>query len=46
MRGDDHLDTGYWWMSHLYVLRNNKNDISGFEVNAGRVIHLKFIKVK
>jgi hypothetical protein len=46
MRGDDHLDTGYWWMSHLFVLRNNKNDISGFEVNAGRVLHLKFIKVK
>jgi CubicO group peptidase (beta-lactamase class C family) len=46
MRGDDHLDTGYWWMSHLFVLRNNKNDISGFEVNSGRVIHLKFNKVK
>lgn len=46
MRGDDHLDTGYWWMSHLFVIRNNKNDISGFEVNAGRVLHLKFIKVK
>ncbi|MGL6267820.1 MAG: serine hydrolase domain-containing protein [Chitinophagaceae bacterium] len=46
MRGDDHLDTGYWWMSHLFVLKNNKNEISGFEVNTGRVIHLKFIKVK
>jgi len=46
MRGDDHLDTGYWWMGHLYVLRNNKNDISGFEVNTGRVLHLKFNKVK
>jgi CubicO group peptidase (beta-lactamase class C family) len=46
MRGDDHLDTGYWWMSHLFVLRNNKNEISGFEVNSGRVIHLKFLKVK
>jgi CubicO group peptidase (beta-lactamase class C family) len=46
MRGDDHLDTGYWWMNHLFVLRNNKSEISGFEVNSGRVIHLKFIKVK
>jgi CubicO group peptidase (beta-lactamase class C family) len=46
MRGDDHLDTGYWWMSHLFVIRNNKNDISGFEVNAGRILHLKFNKVR
>ena len=46
MRGDDHLDTGYWWMNHLLILRNNKSEISGFEVNSGRVIHLKFIKVK
>jgi hypothetical protein len=46
MRGDDHLDTGYWWMGHLFVIRNKKNEISGFEVNTGRVIHLKFVKVK
>jgi CubicO group peptidase (beta-lactamase class C family) len=46
IRGDDHLDTGYWWMSHLFVLRNNKNEISGFEVNTGRVLQLKFNKVK
>jgi CubicO group peptidase (beta-lactamase class C family) len=45
MRGDDHMDTGYWWMSHLFVLRNKKNEISGFEVNTGRVLHLKFNKV-
>jgi hypothetical protein len=46
MRGEDHLDTGYWWMGHLFVLRNIKNEILGFEVNGGRVIHLKFSKMK
>jgi CubicO group peptidase (beta-lactamase class C family) len=46
MRGEEHLDTGYWWMSHLFVLKNSKNEISGFEVNSGRIIHLKFNKVK
>lgn len=46
MRGEDHLDTGYWWMSHLFVLKNSKNEISGFEVNSGRILHLKFNKVK
>jgi CubicO group peptidase (beta-lactamase class C family) len=46
MRSEDHMDTGYWWMSHLFVLRNKKNEIIGFEVNAGRVLHLNFSKVK
>ena len=46
MTGTDHLNTNTWWMYHLVMLRNNKNEISGFEVNSGRVMHLKFNKLK
>jgi hypothetical protein len=46
MTGTEHLNTNTWWMYHLVVLRNKKNDVSGFEVNSGRVMHLKFHKVK
>jgi CubicO group peptidase (beta-lactamase class C family) len=45
MAGNDHLNTGFWWMTHLMVLRDKRKDISGFEVNAGRVMHLKFKKI-
>ncbi len=46
MTGTDHLNTNTWWMYHLVMLRNKKNEVSGFEVNSGRVMHLKFNKVK
>lgn len=46
MTGTDHLNTNTWWMYHLVLLRNNKNEVTGFEVNSGRVMHLKFNKVK
>ena len=46
LTGTDHLNTNTWWMYHLVMLRNSKNEISGFEVNSGRVMHLKFNKVK
>ncbi|MEO6820904.1 MAG: serine hydrolase domain-containing protein [Ginsengibacter sp.] len=42
----DDLSSDYWWMDHLKMLRGNKNQIIGFEVNSGRVMHLKFVKVK
>lgn len=44
--GLNHLNTNTWWMYHLVMLRDKKGEISGFEVNAGRVMHLKFNKVK
>jgi hypothetical protein len=44
--GRDHLSTPNWWMSHLVILRNDKNAITGFEVNTGRVMHLYFNKVE
>jgi len=43
--GPDHLYTGMFWMNHLRILRTN-NNITGFEVNSGRVQHLKFNKTE
>ncbi len=42
--GDDQLINDLWWMSNLKVLRNDKNQITGFEVNSGRIMHLLFKK--
>jgi len=45
----DHLTTDYWWIDHLQMVRDNKNRITGFEVNSSLIIHsamhLKFIKL-
>lgn len=43
--GNDHLQNENWWINHLVMLRNNKNAIKGFEVNSGRIMHLKFNKI-
>jgi len=43
--GKDDLFTDYWWMRHLKVIRDNTGKISGFEVNDGRIMHLRFNKV-
>lgn len=40
--GPDHLFNGSWWMRHLKVMRNSKRQVTGFEVTAGRVMHLRF----
>jgi CubicO group peptidase (beta-lactamase class C family) len=42
--GDDHLVDDFWWMNHLHITRNTKNQITGFELNGDRVMHLKFVK--
>lgn len=42
----DHLQNDNWWINHLVMLRDNKNAITGFEVNSGRIMHLKFNKIK
>ena len=44
--GEDHLKNDFWWMSHLLITRDAKTKITGFEVNDGRVMHLKFVKIK
>ncbi|NRF39658.1 serine hydrolase [Pedobacter foliorum] len=46
LTGKDHINTDYWWMGHLKILRGNKNQIIGFEVNDGRVMHLRFNKIQ
>jgi len=44
--GKDHLIDEYWWMSHLLIKRDNKNKITGFEVNTDRIMHLRFNKIE
>jgi CubicO group peptidase (beta-lactamase class C family) len=44
--GKDHAGTDYWWMGHLKILRSIKGQITGFEVNDGRIMHLRFDKIK
>lgn len=43
--GADHLLDNFWWMSHLHITRNGKDQITGFEVNSGRIMHLRFDKI-
>jgi len=42
--GSDHLTCDFWWMNHLHIIRNAKNQITGFELNGNRVMHLRFVK--
>jgi len=42
----NHAVSDFWWMNHLMFLRNSKNIITGFEVNSGRIMHLRFNKIK
>ena len=44
--GKEDLFTDYWWMRHLRIVNNDKNTIAGFEVNDGRVMHLRFNKIQ
>ncbi len=46
LAGSEHLTSDYWWMNHLMITRDRKNNITGFEVNSGRIMHLKFNKTK
>ena len=42
----DHLINDNWWINHLMLTRDSKNGITGFEVNSGRIMHLKFTKIE
>jgi CubicO group peptidase (beta-lactamase class C family) len=46
LSGTDDLFNDTWYMKHLVITRNRSNKITGFEVSNGRVLHLKFIKLK
>jgi CubicO group peptidase (beta-lactamase class C family) len=42
----DHLTNDNWWINHLKIIRNTGGIITGFEVNSGRIMHLKFAKIE
>lgn len=42
----DQFTTPHWWMNHIRFIRDNKGKVTAFEVNSGRVLHLRFDKVK
>ncbi|WP_276482475.1 serine hydrolase domain-containing protein [Paraflavitalea pollutisoli] len=42
----DQFTGPHWWMSHIRFIRDKRNKIIAFEVNAGRVQHLRYGKVK
>ena len=46
LAGEDNLIDKSGKLSHLKIIRNKKNNIKGFEVNSGRVMHLVFDKIK
>jgi len=46
LSGTEHLTSDFWWMDHLFITRNTANKITGFEVNSGRVMHLRFKKIE
>jgi len=46
LAGSDHLTNDFWWMNHLMIKRNQAKKIVGFEVNSGRVMHLRFDKIQ
>ena len=44
--GKNDLMNDFWWMSHLKMIRNDKNHITGFEVSSGRIMHVRFNKIE
>ena len=46
LSGSENLRSDFWWVNNLKIIRDGKNVITGFEVNSGRIMHLKFNKIK
>lgn len=42
---NDQFSSPHWWMSNLVFVRDSVNNVNGFEVNGGRVLHLNFAKL-
>ncbi len=42
----EQFSSPHWWMGNLRFLRDNRGQITGLEVNEGRVLHLKFNKIR
>jgi CubicO group peptidase (beta-lactamase class C family) len=43
---EDHLTNNTWFMGHLLFTRNTRGKVTGFEVNSGRIMHLRFNKIR
>ena len=41
----DQFTSTNWWMNHIRFLRDNSGKIISFEVNSGRIFHLKYEKI-
>jgi hypothetical protein len=46
LTGEDQMTSTPWWINNLLIQRDRKKEVIGFEVNCGRVLHLKFRKIK
>ncbi|ULQ50878.1 serine hydrolase domain-containing protein [Flavihumibacter fluvii] len=44
--GTEHLTNENWWINHVKMIRDSNKTIKGFEVNSGRIQHLRFDKIK
>lgn len=42
---DQFTNDANWWMNHIVFLRDKQKKVIGFEINSGRVLHLRFDKV-
>ena len=42
----DQFTTPHWWMNHLRFIRDNKGKVTAFEVNSGRILHLRYDRVR
>lgn len=38
----DQFTLPLWWMDHIRFIRNKQNKIIAFEVNSGRILHLRY----
>ncbi|MDO9373860.1 MAG: serine hydrolase [Ferruginibacter sp.] len=43
---NDHLTSENWWINHLKMLYDANKNVTGFEINSGRIMHLKFDRIK
>lgn len=41
----DQFTSPHWWMSHIRFIRDKKGKVMAFEVNSGRLQHLRYEKV-
>ena len=42
----DQFNNNNWWMYYIRFLRDRNGKVAGFEVNGGRIIHLRYDKVQ